>query len=63
MATLIDKQEEEFTGVVYKIISVADKFKLIIHLDKTKSIENSLIPFISQRQIEIIKDLQDKTPY
>jgi len=60
-ATLINEQEEEFTGSVYKIIPVADKFKLVIHLDQTKSIKNSLIPFVSQRQIEIIKELQSKT--
>jgi GGDEF domain-containing protein len=62
-ATLLNEQEEEFIGHVYKIIPIADKFKLIIHLDKTKSIQNSLVPFISQRQIEIIKELQDKTSY
>jgi len=60
LVTLINEQEEEFRGHVSKIIPVADKFKLIIHLDKTGSIENSLVPFISQRQIEIIKELQDK---
>jgi GGDEF domain-containing protein len=62
-ATFLNEQEEEFIGHVYKIIPIADKFKLIIHLDKTKSIQNSLVPFISQRQIEIIKELQDKTSY
>jgi len=60
-AKLINGHEEEFMGHVYKIIPIADKFKLIINLDQTKSIENSLVPFISQRQIEIIKELQDKT--
>ena len=62
-ATLINEKEEEFKGVVFKIIPIADKFKLIIHLEPTKSIQNSLVPFISQRQIEIIKELQDKTSY
>ena len=60
-ATLINELEEEFQGYVYKIIPIADKFKLIINLHKTKSIHNSLVPFISQRQIEIIKELRDKT--
>lgn len=59
-ATFINEQEEEFTGYVYKIIPFVDKFKVIIHLDKTKSMENTLIPFVSQRQIEIIKELQNK---
>ena len=59
-ATLINGQEEKFTGSVYKIIPVADKFKLVIQLDQMKSIQNSLVSFISQRQIEIIKELQNK---
>ena len=60
-ATLLNDLEEEFQGYVYKIIPIADKFKLIINLYKTKSIQNSLVPFISQRQIEIVKELRDKT--
>lgn len=53
-------KEEEFIGSVNKIIPVADKFKIIIHLQKTPSIEQSLVSFISNRQMEIIKELQDK---
>jgi len=56
---LIDK-EEEFLGNVVKIIPAADRFKLITHLKSTPSLEKTLIPFVSTRQIEIIKELQEK---
>ena len=56
---LIDK-EEDFLGNVVKIIPIADRFKLIIHLKPTPNIEKALIPFVSARQIEIIKELQEK---
>jgi len=56
---LIDK-EEVFLGNAVKITPVANKFKLVIHLKPTTSIEKTLIPFVSARQIEIIKELQEK---
>ena len=60
--SLLDK-EEEFLGSVVKIIPVADRFKLIIHLKPTPSLEKTLIPFVSARQIEIIKELKEKASY
>lgn len=60
---LIDKEEEEFLGSVVKISPVANRFKLIIHLKATPSIEKTLIPSVSTRQIEIIKDLQAKASH
>ncbi len=61
-ATLLNT-EEEFLGHVAKIIPVADQFKLIVHLEPTSSIEKSLVPFASHRQLEIIKQLQEKSSY
>jgi hypothetical protein len=52
--------EEKFVGEVVKIIPTADRFKLIIHLTTTPSIEKVLLPFISERQMQIIKELQEK---
>lgn len=52
------KDEMGFSGNVHLIIAVADKFKLIVHLDQTPGIQDELVPFISNRQIEIIKELQ-----
>jgi len=56
-------QEEKFVGIVDKIIPTDGKFKLIVHLKHTPSIEKSLVPFVSQRQLEIIKELQEKSLY
>lgn len=59
---LVNK-EEEFLGQVVKILPDADQFKLIVHLETTSNIEKVLVPFVSTRQIEIIKQLQDKSSY
>jgi hypothetical protein len=62
MFTQLLETEDKFIGVVDKIIPAADtKFKLIVHLKPTPSIEKSLVPFVSQRQLEIIKELQEKS--
>jgi len=58
-AKLID-HEEEYIGKVVKIIPVENRFKLIVHLEPNPNIEKSLVPFVSQRQLEIIKELQQK---
>jgi len=52
--------EEEYIGNVVKIIPIENKFKLIVHLEPTPNIDKSLVPFVSQRQLEIIKELQQK---
>ena len=58
MRVTLVKKELVFRGHVHLIIAVADKFKLIVHLDQTQNIQDELVPFISNRQIEIIKELQ-----
>ena len=63
MSVAFNKQEEQFIGNVVKLLPVANKFKLIIHLQQTPSIERALISFVSTRQMEIIKELQEKASF
>ncbi|WP_345978723.1 diguanylate cyclase [Sulfurimonas sp. HSL3-2] len=58
MRVTLVKKELMFRGHVHLIIAVADKFKLIVHLTQSQNIQDELVPFISNRQIEIIKELQ-----
>ena len=54
----LSKSEKVYTGVVYQITPIADAFKIVVHLDSTPSIEEELAPYVSSRQLEIIKELQ-----
>ncbi|MBU0633234.1 diguanylate cyclase [bacterium] len=49
--------EVEFSGIVRNIIPIADMFILIVRLNETHSVENTLMPFIANRQMQIIKEL------
>ncbi|MEN4053349.1 GGDEF domain-containing protein [Sulfurimonas sp. NWX79] len=63
MQVQLHEKEEEFLGKVDKIIPIDSKFKLIIHLKKTPAVQESLVPFISNRQLQIIQKLQEKISY
>ncbi|MFT7860443.1 MAG: diguanylate cyclase [Sulfurimonas sp.] len=59
----LEDREMEYSGHVLKIVPIADKFKLIIRLEVTEKVEDSLSHFISSRQLETIKELQEKTSF
>jgi len=47
------------SGSVLKIKEKSDTFKLVILLEQSKDIDETLAPFVAHRQIEIIRELQD----
>lgn len=47
------------SGTVLKIKEKSNTFKLVILLDQSKDIDETLAPFVAHRQIEIIRELQD----
>lgn len=51
-------KEDLFKGNILKIIPLVDRFIIVIHLEITSSTEEILSPYVSNRQLEIIKNLQ-----
>ncbi|WP_345991567.1 diguanylate cyclase [Sulfurimonas sp. HSL-1716] len=58
MKVTITDHEMELNGNVHKLIAVADKFKIIVHISPMADVQEEIVQFISNRQIEIIKELQ-----
>ncbi|MDD2789233.1 MAG: GGDEF domain-containing protein [Sulfurimonas sp.] len=56
-ATLNEK-EASYSGKVLKIIPLVDRFIIVVHLDANALTEEILSRYVSNRQLEIIKDLQ-----
>ncbi|MDD2356306.1 MAG: diguanylate cyclase [Thiovulaceae bacterium] len=56
-ANLSDK-EDLYRGQILKIIPLTERFILVVHLEVTSSTEEILSPYVSNRQLEIIKNLQ-----
>ncbi|DAB29946.1 MAG TPA: hypothetical protein CFH84_06690 [Sulfurimonas sp. UBA12504] len=56
-ATLNEKKAS-YSGKIFKIISLVDRFIVIVHLDVNALTEEILSRYVSVRQLEIIKDLQ-----
>lgn len=49
-----------YKGKVRKIIVTPSGFKVVVTIQKNHDVENILRPYISNRQIKIIKELQDR---
>ncbi|MGB3961890.1 MAG: GGDEF domain-containing protein [Sulfurimonas sp.] len=56
-ATLNEK-EASYSGKIFKIISLVDRYIVVVHLDVNALTDEILSRYVSSRQIEIIKDLQ-----
>ena len=56
--TTFNTKKVTYQGTIFKIISLAERFELIIHLDAGSSIDEELVLYVSNRQIEIIKNIQ-----
>lgn len=55
-----DRNEGEYSGRVLNIITLKRGFKIIVRLSNNYSVEHQLRPYISARQINIIKELHGK---
>ena len=58
--TRLRTEDSEFKATVFKIIAIADRFKIIARIQYTQIVEEELVPYVSTRQMEIIKELQKK---
>lgn len=57
---MLNEKDGNYKGTVRKIVPIPSGFKVVINIQKNYDVENILRSYISNRQIKIIKELQER---